>query len=81
MATTPTDSSSTILQMIKEVGVPVAMLVWFAWRDKTQMAEFLAELKGIAVALAKLNASNEQVAKEVSGVHRVPPDLRRREGK
>lgn len=68
-----TDSTGQIVQVIKEVGVPVAMLMWFAWRDRAQMTEVIKSLQAIALALSELRNASERVAEEVTGRHNTLP--------
>lgn len=64
-----TDSTGQVVQVIKEVGVPVSMLIWFAWRDRAQMKEVIEKLGAIVLELRDLRNSSDRVTEEVTGRH------------
>jgi hypothetical protein len=73
-------TTAEIVSLIKDVGVPVAMLVWFALRVERRLDALISGQIDSAKAMARVAAALEQVDDhlvENTGKHIVPPDLRK----
>lgn len=68
-------TTAEIVSLIKDVGVPVAMLLWFALRVEKRLEALAAGQLAQTEALTKVAKSLEQVDDhfERSGPHRVLP--------
>ena len=73
-----TSSPQWIVGLIKDVGVPVAMLVWFALRVERKLDTLAAGQIEATKAMTRVASALEQVDDhlEITGRHRIPPELR-----
>ena len=58
-------TTTEIVQLVKDVGVPVAMLVWFAWRVEKKLDEID---KHQIDATAKIHEGQLETAKQLARV-------------
>ena len=54
-------TTAEVVQIIKDLGVPIAMLVWFAWRVEKKLDALADLLTKNVEAQAKVAAALEQV--------------------
>lgn len=71
------DGDSAWVRIVKDVGVPIAMLAWFIWRDKYQMQKIIDLLGENSKAMALWSKSNEDIVQEISGKIKIPLSERR----
>lgn len=73
--------SKELIGVIKDVGVPIAMLLWFALRVEKKLeaiAGQLVELVKTVLTMVKELSEARADVREVTGKHIVPAELRRK---